>query len=212
LTLLSTALLVVLGGACALVWEEMSKAYRNGARRFWVLNVGDLKPAEVATEFFMQMAWDASRWRRDNLRAFLREWARREFGAAHAAETAAVLDEYYRLGFARKLEHLQWYLPGEQYRPSELMHDDYGDEAQAWLDAYDSLAARAARLYALVPVPLKDADYELVVYPVRGATLANRRVFTAEKATAYASLDKIVLNTGGLRPSYLGPPETNIKR
>ena len=59
----------------ALVWEEMSKAYRNGARRFWVLNVGDLKPAEAVTEFFMQMAWDAGRWRRDNLQDFLKQWA-----------------------------------------------------------------------------------------------------------------------------------------
>ncbi|HJQ35085.1 MAG TPA: glycosyl hydrolase 115 family protein [Pyrinomonadaceae bacterium] len=171
----------------ALVWEEMRKAYANGARRFWVLNVGDLKPAEIATEFFMQMAWDASRWRRDNLQGFLKEWAAREFGAGVADETASVMDEYYRLGFARKPEHLQWYMPGEPYRPSELTHDNYGDEAQARLDAYDALEARASRLYASVPPPLKAAYYELILYSVRGAALANRRVFAAEKADAYAS-------------------------
>ena len=170
----------------ALVWEEMSKAYRNGARQFWVLNVGDLKPAEIATEFFMQMAWDASRWRRDNLRDFLSEWASREFGASHAEEIASVLDEFYRLGFARKPEHLQWHLPGEQYRPSDLTHDNYGDEVQARLDAYDSLMARVSRLYPGIPEGLRDAFYELVVYPVRGAALANRRVFALEKASAYA--------------------------
>jgi hypothetical protein len=170
----------------ALVWEEMSKAYQSGARQFWVLNVGDLKPAEAATEFFMQMAWDASRWRRGRLPDFLRGWARREFGAGVAEETAAVMDEYYRLAFARKPEHLQWHMPGEPYRPSELTHDDYGDEAQARLDAYDSLEARVSRLYISIPAPLRDAYYELVVYPVRGAALANRRAFAAEKAAAYA--------------------------
>ncbi|HEX8148448.1 MAG TPA: glycosyl hydrolase 115 family protein [Pyrinomonadaceae bacterium] len=171
----------------ALVWEEMSKAYANGARRFWVLNVGDLKPAEAVTEFFMQTAWDASRWRRDNLPDFLRRWAAREFGASNAEEAASVLGGYYRLGFARKPEHLQWHLPGEPYVPGELTHDDYGDEAAARLDAYDSLMSRASNLHAKIPSPLKEAYYQLVLYPVRCAAFANRRVFAAEKAARYAS-------------------------
>ncbi|HZB46893.1 MAG TPA: glycosyl hydrolase 115 family protein, partial [Pyrinomonadaceae bacterium] len=171
----------------ALVWEEMSKAYDHGMRDFWMLNVGDIKPAEVGTEFFMQMAWDITRWRRENLTGFLEEWARREFGAAHAAEIAAVMDDYYRLGFARKPEHLQWYLPGEPARPSDLAHFDHGDEAQARLDAYDALAARADRLYGRMPPGKRDAFYQLVAYPVRGAALANRRFFLTEKSAAYAA-------------------------
>jgi hypothetical protein len=171
----------------ALVWEEMSKAYRTGARRFWVLNVGDLKPAEAVTEFFMQMAWDAARWRRDNLREYLEQWAAREFGASNAEEIASVMDEYYRLGFARKPEHLQWYLPGEPYRPSEFAHFAYGDEAGARMEAYDSLMSRASNLYPKIPPPLRPAYYQLVLYPVRGATLANRRVLAAEKAALYAA-------------------------
>lgn len=171
----------------ALVWEEMSKAYRTGARRFWVLNVGDLKPAEAVTEFFMQTAWDADRWRRDNLQDFLRQWAAREFGASHAKEVASVMDEYYRLGFARKPEHLQWHLPGEAYRPSEFAHFDYGDEAQARMDAYDSLIGRATNLYPKIPPPLRPAYYQLVLYPVRCASFANRRVLAAEKAALYAA-------------------------
>ena len=94
------------------------------------------------------------------------------------------MDEYYRLGFARKPEHLQWYLPGEPYRPSDFAHFDYGDEAQARLVAYDELAARADRLYVMMPARLRDAFYELVAYPVRGAALANRRFFCMEKSVA----------------------------
>ncbi|MDB5918466.1 MAG: hypothetical protein JWR40_2700, partial [Massilia sp.] len=41
----------------ALVWEEMTKAYDSGASRIWIANVGDIKPAEIDTEFFLQMAW-----------------------------------------------------------------------------------------------------------------------------------------------------------
>lgn len=171
----------------ALIWEEMSKAYDHGMRKFWVLNVGDLKPAEIGIEFFMQMAWDVSRWPRERLPDFLADWARREFGAKYAAEIAAVMDEYYRLGFARKPEHLQWYLPGESLRSSELTSIDYGDEAQARLDAYEALMSRADHLYAEMPERLKNAFYELVAYPVRGAALANRRFFMMEKSALYAA-------------------------
>src|SRR5215207_6351566 len=171
----------------ALVWEEMSKAYRTGARRFWVLNVGDLKPAEAVTEFFMRTAWDAGRWRRDNLPDFLRQWAAREFGRGVAEEIASVMDGYYRLGFARKPEHLQWHLPGEAYRPSEFAHFDYGDEAQARMDAYDSLLVRASNLDPKIPAGLRAAYFQLVLYPVRCAAFANRRVLAAEKAALYAA-------------------------
>ena len=77
----------------ALIWEEMSKAFENGARKFWMLNVGDIKPAEIGIEFFMQMAWDIDRWRADNLQDFLKTWARREFGARHAGETLSPEDD-----------------------------------------------------------------------------------------------------------------------
>lgn len=170
----------------ALIWEEMSKAYDYGARKFWMLNVGDLKPGEIGIEFFMQVAWDVGKWRRDNLADFLRDWARREIGAEYASETAAVMDQYYRLAFARKPEHLQWYLPGEPPRPSELTPIDYGDEMQTRLDAYDALLARADQLYLRVPPQAKDPFYELVLYPVRGAALANRRFFLIEKSRLYA--------------------------
>ena len=171
----------------ALIWEEMSKAYDYNMRRFWMLNVGDLKPAEIGTEFFLQMAWDISLWRRENLPEFLRNWAKREFGEEHANEIAQIMNEYYRLGYARKPEHLQWHLPGETPRMSDLTAIDYGDEMQKRLDAYESLVSRANRLYAEISPAKKDAFYELVVYPVRGAALANERVFATEKSALHAA-------------------------
>jgi hypothetical protein len=169
----------------ALIWEEMSKAYDHNVRKFWMLNVGDLKPGEVGIDFFMQMAWDIKRWRRENLNDFLKQWAQRAFGPKHADEIAAVLDQYYRLGFARKPEHLQWYLPGETPKASDLTAVDYGDELQQRLDDYQLLMTHADRLYAAMPARLRDAFYELVAYPVRGAALANQRFFMTEKSGLY---------------------------
>src|SRR5258708_3454357 len=42
----------------ALIREEMTKAYEMNARNTWVLNVGDIKPAEYNIQLFMDMAWD----------------------------------------------------------------------------------------------------------------------------------------------------------
>ncbi|HTG94810.1 MAG TPA: glycosyl hydrolase 115 family protein [Pyrinomonadaceae bacterium] len=168
-----------------LIWEEMSKAYDHGMRKFWMLNVGDLKPAEISIEFFMQMAWDISRWRRENLSQFLVQWATAKFGIGRAAEIAAVMTDYYNLGFARRPEHLQWNFANEKPGLSKLTSFDYGDEVQRRLDAYESLLTRANRLYEQTPQVQRDALYELVVYPVRGAALANRRYFAYQKSTEY---------------------------
>lgn len=169
----------------SLIWEEMSKAYDHGVRKFWMLNVGDIKPAEISIDLFMQMGWNSSKWRRENIGDFLENWAAAKFGAAYAKDIAAVLDQYYRLGFARKPEHLQWNFANEDRKPTALTVYDYGDEVQQRLDAYDALRERANRLYVDVPPGLKDALFEMVVYPIHASALANRRYFSYEKAREY---------------------------
>jgi hypothetical protein len=169
----------------SLIWEEMSKAYAHGVRKFWMLNVGDIKPAEISIDLFMQMGWDISKWQAHNLSGFLFEWAKSKFGSRHANQIAAIMGEYYRLGFARKPEHLQWNFANEDRKPTGLTAFDYGDEVQQRIDAYDDLLERVDRLYAETPTSLKDSLYELVVYPVRASALANRRYFSFEKAREY---------------------------
>ena len=88
----------------ALIWEEMSKAYDHGLQKFWMLNVGDLKPGEIGIDFFLQMAWDINRWNLKTLPDYLKSFAADQFGSAPANGIAAVLADYYRLGFQRKPE------------------------------------------------------------------------------------------------------------
>jgi len=161
-----------------LIFEEMSKAYANGMRQFWMLNVGDIKPAEIGIEFFMQMAYDARKWNVSNQNQFLKTWAKREFGAKDSAEIAYLMDKYYRLGFQRKPEHLQWFIPKETPRKSDLTQEEIGLR----LEDYATLRRRAEAVYAQMLPLKKDAFYELVLYPIRAAQLANERFFSAEIA------------------------------
>jgi hypothetical protein len=184
----------------ALVWEEMTRAYEAGARRIWIANVGDLKPAEIDTEFFLQMAWDVKRWRADQLPQYLVEWATREFGAAHAREIASIMEDYYRLNYRRRPEHLQWWLPKEAPRHSAWT----AGEAAGRLHAFVRLRERVEALQPHFSGASRDAWFELVAYPVIASALANERFIEGERGNreaamaANARLDKLTghWNTG----------------
>lgn len=169
----------------ALVQEEMTRAYDLGARKLWVANVGDIKPAEIDISLFMEMAWDIDRWRGRTQRAYLDDWAGRTFGQERGAAVGAVLDDHYRLNFERRPEHLQWWLPGQKPRPSPLSAAETAER----LRRFDVLVDTTHKVGASMPADLSDAFFELVDYPVRAAAAANRRVFGAERYAALIDSD-----------------------
>ena len=171
----------------SLIWEEMSKAFDYQTRSLWVLNVGDIKPAELTTEYFLSMAWDMSQFKIANQRQFLTSWAAREFGASSAAAIAGVMTEYYRLGYARKPEHMGWNDNDSPISRTEFTAVDYGDEARQRLDRYAALTRAAEAVYARIPPARKDAFYELVLYPVRAADLMNQKMLYADRNFLYAA-------------------------
>jgi hypothetical protein len=168
----------------ALVWEEMTRAWDAGAQQIWIANVGDLKPAEIGTEFFLQMAWDIKRWRAGNLPHYLVEWAAREFGAAHANEIASIMADYYRLNYQRRPEHLQWWLPKDAPRHSGMTPQEAGER----LRAFQGLRTRVEQLQPRIASANQDAWFELVAYPVIGSALANERFIEGERGHAAAAL------------------------
>ncbi|WP_323141540.1 glycosyl hydrolase 115 family protein [Massilia phyllosphaerae] len=183
----------------SLIWEEMKRSYDAGADRIWILNVGDLKPAEIGTEFFLQMAWDIGRWRPDNLPDFLKTWAAREFGTAMADDIAAIMNDYYRLNFQRRPEHLQWWLPKEQPRRSPMTPA----QADARRRAFADLRRRVDALAPAIPVASRDAWFELVAYPAQASALANARFLAGERGdrdaaeAADAALQKLTAHWDG---------------
>ncbi|MDF9831857.1 hypothetical protein M2103_000061 [Ereboglobus sp. PH5-5] len=186
----------------ALIWEEMNKAHQLGADRIWIANVGDIKPAEITTEFFLQMAWDiGSVATLPNMQIdFLRQWAAREFGAEHAPDIAQLMDMYYRYNFERRPEHLQWWLPREKPKPSTF--------TPAQRERRDELARKMNELLATIreriPAEKQDAFYQLVEYPVQGSILANNRYFTGEEAALkHIAGDKTALNKLGYQADVL---------
>lgn len=84
----------------------MSTAVNRNATDLWILNVGDLKPYEMHTEFFLTYGYDASKWSRTNLNTYTTSWAQREFdlSSANAQVVANIVHNVTRHNARRKPE------------------------------------------------------------------------------------------------------------
>lgn len=151
----------------------MTKAYENGAKKMWIVNVGDIKPAEYDTEFFLDLAWDINSIKSDGINDYLKKWISREFRGNIASELSFVLKEYYRLAFLRKPEYMGW-SQTEPTTPVKLS-DFSAEESQNRITAYNNLIQKVDSLSAFIPAEKKDAWFQLVVYPVKGAAYMNHK-------------------------------------
>ena len=86
----------------------MSIAVERDATAIWIVNVGDLKPYELSTEFFISYGYDSSIWTQNNLDTFVQQWAVREFGLdiTKASIVADIIGNVTRWNSRRKTELL----------------------------------------------------------------------------------------------------------
>ncbi len=168
--------------------SEMIKAWDFDASKMWLVNVGDLKPHEIGAEFFLRMARDPEAFRNFDQHAYLTQWAGRTYGPTHAAAIASVLEEYFRLNITKRPEHISRTASGFSFTAK-------GDEAQQRLDAFASMTAAADAIYAQLPTEQKASFYEMVLYPIRGSNLVNRRILLAERSRLWATQNRAATNT-----------------
>ncbi|KQV84620.1 glycosyl hydrolase [Massilia sp. Root351] len=168
----------------AKVWEQMNLASDFGADRMWVVNVGDLKPMEIPTEFFLTYAWDPKAWPAERLGGYLNQWAAREFGAVHAGDIADIVNQYTRFNARRRPEQLD---------PATYSLVNYR-EAERVVSAYNGLAERARRVAAALPAQQRDAFFQLVEYPVRASANALDMYVSAGMNRLYANQGRITAN------------------
>lgn len=169
-----------------LIYEEMRKAYDTGAKRYWLLNVGDIKPGELGMKFFMDMAWDVNRFNMDMAYEFNTDYLTSIFGEQYRSDLKDIIDTYYLLGFQHKPEAMGWGYVWNNYRDRERVVDtDFSfvnyNEAENRMKEYDRIAAKAQKMLHALPEAYQAAFYELVYYPVKGADLMNKKMLTAQK-------------------------------
>jgi hypothetical protein len=177
----------------SLVREEMMKAYEMKADKLWVLNVGDIKPHEYNTELFMDMAFNPLPFKDSKYsKQHLLSWLEKIFGKGKAQKIQTVLWEYHQLAFERRPEFMGWSRtePTTQTKYSEYNHFYYGDEAQKRIDKYEALVKEVKALRTQMVTKDADAFYQLVYYPVVGASLMNKKFLYRDKVYLYAKQNR----------------------
>jgi hypothetical protein len=161
-----------------LMWEEMSKAYEFNSRNLWILNCGDIKPHEYNIELFLDMAWNMDNFKESSqVKEHHTNWASREFGNENSEEITDLMYNYYQLAFQRRPEFMAWseVEPVTKSGNTELTQIHYSDEVSKRIKSYSKLIDKVENLYADIAVNRKDAFYQLIYYPVIGASSLNNK-------------------------------------
>lgn len=164
-------------------WEQMNLAYRYGADRIWIVNVGDIKPMEFPIDFFLDYAFNPDRWPAEKLPEYTRLWAEQQFGPEYAADIADILNKYTKYNGRRK---------------PELLADTYSlinyREAETAVDDYNKIAEKADKIYKAIPAEYKDAYYQLVLYPAAACANLNELYLAVGKNRLYEKQGRAATN------------------
>ena len=164
-----------------LMYEELKKAYDAGADRYWLLNVGDIKPMELGIQTFMDMAWNINSFDFESVNRHQAKMLAGIFGKQYEPQFQSILDHYYRLAWSRKPEFMGWEYEWDDkahtgLKPTEFSFFNYDDFQQRLADyrhisdAVEELASECS----------SEAFFQLLQFPVQGAYQMNRKFLMAQ--------------------------------
>lgn len=167
-----------------LLHQQMKLAYDRGIQKMWVLNVGDIKPAEYQIELFLDMAWNIDEVDEIGVTAHLKSWLEREFGSNRAEELLPAMEAHYQLSYIRKPEFMGNTREEERDPKYKVIKDlPWSEQAiSERLRSYTVLSDVVERMESNIPADRQDAYFQLVKYPVQAAAQMNRKILTAQLA------------------------------
>lgn len=167
-----------------LLHQQMKLAYDRGIQKMWVLNVGDIKPAEYQIELFLDMAWNIDEVNEIGVTAHLKSWLGREFGSNCAEELLPAMEAHYQLSYIRKPEFMGNTREEERDPKYKVIKDLPWSEQtiSERLRSYTVLSDVVERIESNIPADRQDAYFQLVKYPVQAAAQMNRKILTAQLA------------------------------
>ena len=189
----------------SLMYQQMSMAWHKGIQKFWILNVGDIKPAEYQIELFLDMAWNMNsiypgdcadkdlQSNNDWLAQHEMNFWTREFGKKMAEKMWPVMLESYRLAYIRKPEFLGNTRCEERDKKYSIISDlPWSEEyINNRLADYKKLADESEKIEKMLnkaiakgnlPKERKDEFYQLFKYPVQAAAQMNNKILYGQLA------------------------------
>jgi hypothetical protein len=144
----------------ARVWEQMHLAWEYGARQIWIVNVGDIKPMELPTSFFLDYAWNPEKISEKDLRKYYTGWAEHAFGTTHAAAIGDMLRQYAQISARRKPELL------DAATYSLHHYNEWSKVVAEWT----TLLQKSEAIEKALPATYRDAYFQLVLHPIKAMT------------------------------------------
>lgn len=167
-----------------LMYEELKKAYDTGADRYWLLNVGDIKPMDLGILSFMDMAWDMKNYTYDRAYRFQSRYLAQTYGLRSEKDYQQLLDSYYTLAWSRKPEYMGWEREWDDLAHTGLKDTEFSfrnySEAQSRLAEYQKISDIVDRLQNELPAEKQDAFFEQIGFPVKGSYQMNRKFLMAQ--------------------------------
>ena len=166
-----------------LMYEELQKAYTAGADRYWLLNVGDIKPMEVEMQMFMDMAYDLRAFSYDNANTYQAQWLAKVFGEKHLPTFQFILDNYYRLAWDRKPEFMGYEMEWDSPEYARLYDTDFSFQtgsAQKRLTDYQNICFAYDAVERELSPEQRPALFEMLGYAVHSAYQMNRKFLYAQ--------------------------------
>ena len=176
-----------------LMYEELLKAYTAGADRYWLLNVGDIKPMEVEMQMFMDMAYDFKAFSYNNVNNYQAHWLAKIFTPQDISHTSHpspltpkfqfILDNYYRLAWDRKPEFMGYEMEWDTPEYSRLYDTDFSFQtgtAQKRLTDYQDICFAYDAIEQGLSPELRPALFEMLGYAVHSAYQMNRKFLYAQ--------------------------------
>ena len=156
--------------------NELRKAYAEGVRKLWVMNVGAMKPLEQEIEFFLRLAWeiDKENTLTDDVDAYVEDWINRNFTGGIGAEVSKLLNDFSQTTNVRKLELMDY---------DAFSQTAYGDEAVVRIHRYEEMFERGNALYEQLPDEEKDAFFQMVLMRIHAAYYTNLAYYYGDRST-----------------------------
>lgn len=167
-----------------LMYEELKKAYDAGADRYWLLNVGDIKPMEMEMQHFFDMAWNLSAFTYENVNRHQAAWLASIYGKKYQRDFQQILDTYYRLAWDRKPEFMGYEMEWDSQENNRLHDTDFSfstGTAQQRLADYQRISDRIAAIQRQLPPAYRPSFFEIIAYSVESAYQMNRKFLMAQR-------------------------------
>ena len=168
-----------------LMYRELMKAYNSGADRYWLLNVGDIKPLEFEIQTFMDLAWNIGTFNEKSVNTAQAEWFGRIFGQNYIPAFQDILDTYMQLAWQRKPEYMGYEYEWDSKERSRLHDTDFsfsqdGASALRRMAQYDRISTLCQNIQDRLPLEYQPVFFELLGYSVYSANQMNRKFLWAQ--------------------------------